>query len=59
MEFEVYEPNINTSIKSTFVQNMVDTTAVDSQRNALAQLPKLLATTDSPTFTGTVTLPSV
>jgi len=41
------------------VRNIIDTTEVEEQRNSLAQLPTMIATTENPTFTGVVTLPEV
>ena len=44
--FEVYEPNINTTTKYTFVQNIIDTTELEEQWNSLAQVPKMISTTE-------------
>ena len=60
--FEVFQPNINSTGKTTFIQNTIvfpEYLAIEADRALSTQLPTESAPINNPTFQGTVTLPTV
>ena len=60
--FEVLQPSINSTGKTTFIQNTIvspEYLAIEADRALSTQLPTVSAPINNPTFQGTVTLPTV